>query len=112
MWRPGGDGNEAKKSGRKCGVSSFLRGVGPWRSLGARLTGSQKVRGSIPLGSTKFFEYRSPRLGAELQRISDLALVLLEFRSEIAVPKSLGRLVRIWFAASMFQFESFAEVGS
>ena len=36
-------------------LNYFVRvGLGPWRSLGARLNGIQKVRGSNPLGSTKF----------------------------------------------------------
>ena len=34
--------------------------MGAWRSLGARLNGIQKVRGSIPLVSTKVIAGRTP----------------------------------------------------
>jgi hypothetical protein len=48
------DGNGLEGSSRRWAVSSSPPRRGPVAQLGARLTGSQKVRGSNPLGSTKF----------------------------------------------------------
>src|SRR2546428_12709812 len=57
------NGNRGRKVGLEArGIITSCGGVGPWRSLGARLTGSQKVRGSNPLGSTSVRSPQEPTL--------------------------------------------------
>ncbi len=53
----------AKSRAGGAGYHHFLRRRGPVAQLGARLTGSQEVRGSNPLGSTKVPTMRTPAVG-------------------------------------------------
>ena len=72
-------GSDVGRSARRWVVSSSLPCRGPVAQLGARLTGSQKVRGSNPLGSTNF-EYKTAfRYGRPLAELPGAALPAVRY---------------------------------
>ena len=98
------DGNGVGGSGQRWAVSSSPPRRGPVAQLGERLTGSQKVRGSNPLGST-IFSAGGTRCGTVTMAMRSRVVGVIDrledvMYSLVAILLALATLLLLWSAAS------------